>query len=471
MPTRVKEFTQRDWKQPGVDLYRDTGDFYELSGLRPDFARRRLMRGPGWSSHITHTGLTNIRAMLHDEANDRRYIIGTNSSNYLAQGYYNAAWTFTGPTQLTTATATTGGRTTQNVVYFGGTLWVIASNGDVLTGSLTSLSTTFYSATNAVIIVPVAGRMFMLDENGDIFRQNDAGTAFESHFAPVEEYSPLYAAPFRGSLIVVGKLNDGRIKIYRLHLPQASDMYEVGEIPPESPNAPGGCSFAVYDDHLYLTPGPHPIPNGTNATDVYRFNGSQIEKVARIEDTALSPAVSGFLVWRGELVFYELLSTTTPDFRMLHGQQFVSFAPGTSISLSGITPMAEVVGGEMIVTGVDNTTQGLHRAGIADFQDGYLVTSRYDFGSPHKQKRLEAITVDLDGKATNFNIIIKYRTDDTTSWTTATTATNTRRAHIGSLGVSFYTLQVRVDLDDNSGNDYDIRINALTITYTEPEYR
>ena len=87
-------------------------------------------------------------------------------------------------------------------------------------------------------------------------------------------------------------------------------------------------------------------------------------------------------------------------------------------------------------------------------------------GRPGRQKRLERITVLLSGAASNFKPTIKYRVDDTTSWTTATTGNNSRRVSVGGLGVDFYTLQVQVLLDDDTGNDEDIRIEAISVLYS-----
>ena len=58
--------------------------------------------------------------------------------------------------------------------------------------------------------------------------------------------------------------------------------------------------------------------------------------------------------------------------------------------------------------------------------------------------------------------------DDETNWTLATTGNNTRRVSIDNLGVGFYTLQIRVDLDDDTqAQDQDTRILALSAIYSE----
>jgi hypothetical protein len=107
--------------------------------------------------------------------------------------------------------------------------------------------------------------------------------------------------------------------------------------------------------------------------------------------------------------------------------------------------------------------------------DGFLITSAYDMGLPARSKRLNHITVhttinsDAD---TDVKILVKYRTDDDVhtadddNWTTAVTANNTPRAVTAELGVEFYLLQVRVDVDDDSGNNRDRYIQAITIDYS-----
>ena len=37
---------------------------------------------------------------------------------------------------------------------------------------------------------------------------------------------------------------------------------------------------------------------------------------------------------------------------------------------------------------------------------------------------------------------------------------------VSALGIDFHVLQLRIDIDDDSGNDADYRINAVSIIYT-----
>ena len=54
-------------------------------------------------------------------------------------------------------------------------------------------------------------------------------------------------------------------------------------------------------------------------------------------------------------------------------------------------------------------------------------------------------------------------------WTDAGTDSNTLRASVNDLTDSFYTVQLRITLDDDTGNDEDIRIDAISVIYTIEE--
>ena len=73
----------------------------------------------------------------------------------------------------------------------------------------------------------------------------------------------------------------------------------------------------------------------------------------------------------------------------------------------------------------------------------------------------------LDGAASSFQIKLYYRTEDTAAWTQAgSTADNTQRAAAENLAVEFYQLQVKVELDDDTGNNEDIAIEKIAVTYS-----
>lgn len=482
MAVTVKEWTQREWTRSRVDLYNRPGDFYNLSGLSPDPTRHTLKRSPAWSSHLTHSGLTAVKAMFYDENNDRYVLLGTNAASHLASTYFSSAWSHVASTyELSAATSGPGGLSCRNVAYFGGHLYIIGANGHVYRGaSYTSSLSDFYTSTDAVALAVLGGRIYLAHTYGKISRLNDAGDAFETHYDSITNFYPLFMTAFRGYLLIVAKQYNGTVHLYRL--PQSAYesnpafLHQIAVVPSASANYPTyGSLFALHDDKLYFSPGRYTNPDGTKVIDIHAFNGSQVERVAQVPDSVASPGAAGLIHWRGELLLYAPSGSGTQNYKMLVGNpsagaqagQFVDAIPGT-INVTGLSAIAANLGGELITVGLDGSSNhGIHHAGGAALQDGYVQTSWLDMGSPGTLKRLERITALLDGKASDFKILLKYRTDDNTDWTTATTGNNTRRAHIANLGIEFYQLQLRVDLDDDTGNDEDIRITALSVTYKE----
>lgn len=474
MAVTVKEWVQREWTRSRVDLHDRQGDFYNLSGLSPDTTRRTLRRSPAWSSHLTHSGLTAVKAMFYDENNDRYVLLGTNAASHLASTYFSSAWSHVGSTyELSTATSGPGGLSQRNAVYFGGYLYAIAANGHVYRGaSYTSGLSDFYNSTDAVCLAVLGGRIYLAHTYGKISRLNDAGSAFETHYDSIANFYPLFMTAFRGYLLIVGKQYDGTLHLYRLPQSAAESnpafLHEIARVPAASANYPTyGCLFALHDDKLFFSPGRYANPDGTKVIDIYSFNGSQVKRIAQIPDSVASPGAAGLIHWRGELLFYAPAGTGTQNYKMLISDQFVDAIPGT-INVTGLSAIATNLGGELVTVGLDGSSNhGIHHAGGAALQDGHLITSRLDMDHPGLQKRLYSITVLLDGNATDFKIVLKYRVNDDTSWTTATTANDTRRAIASDIDTHFYTLQVRIELDDDTGaGDQDIRILSTSVVYT-----
>lgn len=476
MPVTVKEWVQREWTQSQVDLYDDKGDFYNLSGLSPHITRRTLKRSPAWSSHLTHPGLTAVRGMFYDENNDRVVLLGTNAASHLASVYFNSSWTVSSVYELTTATSNvasgTSARSMRNVAFFGGYLYVIGADSHVYRGaSYTSALSDFYSTPDAVCLAVLGGRIYLAHTYGKISRHAN-WSAFETHFDSIANFYPLFMTGFRGYLLIVGKQDDGSIHLYSL--PQTpnglspSSLREIAALPSSSANYPSyGSLFAVHEDKLYFSPGRYTNPDGTKIIDIYRFDGSRIQRIARVPDSVTSPGAAGLMHWRGELLFYAPSGSGTQNYKMLVGDQFVDAIPGT-INVTGLSAIAATLGGELVTVGLDGSSnEGIHHAGESALQDGHLVTARLDMDHPGLQKRLDRIVVLLDGAATDFKVVIKYRIDDATSWTTATTGNNTRRAVASDIATHFYTLQLRIELDDDTGvGDQDIRILAVSALYS-----
>jgi hypothetical protein len=474
MAVTVKEWTQREWTQSQVDLYDDKGDFNNLSGLSPNVTRRALKRSPAWSSHLTHSGLTAIKAMFYDEANARYVLIGTNAASHLASTYFSSAWSHIASTyELSAATSGPGDRSCRNALYSGGYVYVIGADKHVYRGaSYTSALSDFYSTADAVALAVLGGRVYMAATYGKIWRLNDANDAFETHYDSIANFYPLFMTAFRGYLLIVGKQYDGAVHLYRLSQSASESnpafLHEITRVPHASADYPAyGSLFALHDDKLFFSPGRYTNPDATKVIDIYSFNGSQVEHVAQVPDSVASPGAAGLIHWRGELLFYAPSGTGTQNYKMLVGNQFVDAIPGT-INVTGLSAIAANLGGELVTVGLDGSSNhGIHHAGGAALQDGHLVTARLDMDHPGLQKLLNHIVVLLDGTASDFKIVIKYRVNDNTSWTTATTGNNTYRAIASDIAAHFYTLQLRIELDDDTvAGDQDIRILSTSVVYT-----
>ena len=474
MPIRLREWVQREWTNAGAASYRASGDFQDLDSLLPTPNRLELKRAPTWSGHaVFPTGFDTCKAAFYDHANQRVVFIGQNGSSQLASAYADvtSSWSMTGPHTLVASTLSPGGLDHLNARYWGGDLYVIASDSTVYRGSsYTSTLSAFYSAADAKALCPFADRMLLATTGGDIVRLNDADSAFESCFAPVGDLDIRFMAPFRGYLLVVTRDPSGDLLIHKLP-PDASSptLTTLATVPAATDDQTlaglqGATLFALHDDKLYLTPGRDTLLDGSKGLNVYGFNGSQVSLVAQQSLSTASPIHFGLIPWRDHLLLYDI-STTAQSFKALVGSHFTDCLPDQSRTI----PTHSILynpGGELFFPATSGVNEGLHYLSASSLSDGFLVTPRLDMGSPARQKRLEQITVLLDGAASDFKVPIKYRTDDNTSWTTAATANNTRRATATAIAQPFYTLQLRIDLDDDTGANQDIRIEAISVLYS-----
>jgi hypothetical protein len=184
------------------------------------------------------------------------------------------------------------------------------------------------------------------------------------------------------------------------------------------------------------------------------------------------------LTWRGKLLAVQTHNGQHYVDQLI-GDQFVRMLDIPSGYSNYTYPKVWNLGEELVCTIAnpdDADAPGvIHIGAGTDLVDGWLITSAYDMGMPARKKRLNHITVhtDVDAAAdTDFDVIIKYRTDDychdgdDDNWTTAVTSTATPRAATAELGVEFYILQVRVDIDDDCSPNVDRKIEAITIDYS-----
>jgi hypothetical protein len=478
MTIHVREWVQDEWVTGNVGRYAQRGDFGDLRGLAPSHNRHRLERAPKWADHLEHSGLVDVRGMFYDEINDRYVLVGTKSANSrLASGYFNAAWSFAGPYELVTTIDDLGGVSMQNLRYWDDALWAIGDDQNVYRGTnyLTTLSS-FDAGGDAQILVPCGGRMYMITNTGAIERQDDAGTAFEAYLAPVVDYTPIFATPYKGYLLVVGMHYDGRLSIYRVSLPIATYLQEIATIlTPQVNVLDAGCQFIVHEDVLYFTPGPiDGVPgSGEHTVELWQFDGTRLSKVCEFVETAeVSDGTAGLLTWHDKLIYY-VMHDDDVRFRVYAGGTFTRYVPSSGIvdtTELSINSIAASLNDAIIVTSNDlQDNEGIQYAiGQQRYSDVWFDTCWLDFGHPGKLKRLESINVLVDGSDEDFNVVIKYHTDDegSSTWHTAYNAGGTAICQVTNLGVEFTRLQVRVELVDGSEENLDVGIEAISVIYT-----
>lgn len=479
--SRFTNWTQREWKRANVELYQQQGDFYTTYNLLIA-ADGLLKRGPAWSSMVSYaSGIQNIEGGFWDDANNRFVLVGEDDGatpSKIAVCYHNSIWGAGTVHETVTATAGLGGKSMQNVQYWGGDLWLIGSDKHVYRGSdyTTGTLTDFDSDGDAEILFPVGDRMYLVRSDGEVERLNAADSAFEQHYHPIASLDIVYATAFRGYILLAARGDDGTLFLYRLPdrgTETPITLHETARINGTGNYPANGCLFALYNDQLYFSPGRTYTLEGATARywiDIYTFTGSHIEPVTRLLNHPYFNETTGLIPYQDRLIYYALNKVgTTPQLKILHGDALLDLAPPTPNDSGGYIWLGTLNGQLVLSMLTDAAAEGTFHAGAGTLGDGYIITSKLDFGSPGRQKRLEQLTVILDSATTDFKTVIKYRTDDSTDWTTATTSNGTRIARATALGVSFYTLQLRIDLDDDSGLNCDHRIAAINALVTEPQ--
>jgi len=479
MKPTIKTWTQRRFERANVDLAlpsggKDAHTVADLYCLAPDPNTGILRRGPGWTlAQAFPSGFKLPAGAFYDQANQRFCFIGENASGDCVLIYTTSFTSWSGPHTLVSGKAL-GGLSGRNVAYWGGYLWIITDDGYLYRGtSYTSALSSFYSGGDAQLLAPMNDRMFAATSNGTVLRLTST-PGMGAYHDPVGDLNPVFLAAFHQYMTVVSQGDDDAIHIFRLPDYSAHGLHQLGTLPTPTYGGDEGCPFALYDDRIWLLTARQRQTASQYGIDAYAFNGSRIERAAYLDGqpAATDPDASGLLVWNNRLVYYRLdvSANNGHTFKVLAGDTFVDYAPLSGYGGAGLlTPVAWALGDYLVVTSAGGGDGQLHYANRSSLQDGYVVTSRLDMGYPGRKKRLEQITAILDGAAADFKTVVKYRVDDVGGWTTATTADNSRIARVAGLGVEFYLLQLRVELDDDTGNEEDIGLECVAVTYSAAE--
>ena len=94
MPIKAREWTQREWTRPNVGIFREKGDFDNLTGWYPDLRRQKLHRAPDWDDHVTWPAdFGNVEGAFYDQANQFYVFVGEKlSTDTLAVVWYDQDW-------------------------------------------------------------------------------------------------------------------------------------------------------------------------------------------------------------------------------------------------------------------------------------------------------------------------------------------------------------------------------------------
>jgi len=483
-----KEFIQRDWLRPGMNVYRNPGDLYSLTALLPD-EHGLLKRMDAWSSPVDlGTGIVKVRGGFWDDANNRYVVIGQDKAtpaDKLVCTYFSSAWVLKGTVyDLSAATTGLGGKDQLNVSYWGGDLYVIGADSKVYRGSdYTAGLAAFYATADAWILFPAGDRMYMVTTSGLVYTLNAADNAFALHYDPIAALDIQYATAFRGYLLLFARGDDGTMSIYRLpdaatETPKA--MQELAHVPGSGDLPDYGLLFTNHQDKIYFSPGRQPRFDSNRDIPIYSFNGSQITRAAVITATAVSASEAvGLTSWQDQLLFYALDTGGDQVLKIMVGDGFADLPTISPAVTASYVPWLGVMGtSEIVMSGNDASSGegvyhigGTHEMGNTDLADGTLVTAWMDMGFPGKEKYLNSITVLLTAANANVEPEVYYRVNGATDWTTATTTANVTRANAENLKTSFFTLQVRVIIDDNNttASKQDIRIDTMSVRYSIAE--
>lgn len=470
MQIKIQEFTMRHWQQPKIEYYRDRGDFYDGQQLIPSLNGRQMRRTPGWSAYTAITGADDVEAAFYDQANDQIVFlcIVSGTPDKLHAFYNDGAWhnndiTAGGITGL-------GGLDNQNVLWHHGYLYLIGDDQDVYRSTnYTSSLSSLYTGSDARILCIHNERVYMITDDGDIYQLNDANTAFEVLLAPVGTLDIRFATSFKGYLLLVNRGQDGSLWMFRFT--DNLNLVTVGHIQHVTGDlSDGGCPFLVYQDELWFTGGQIIQPDASLSMNLYTFNGSQIKQVAYVDNTPATTDYIGLVEWQGYLIIYTNAkdgASSRQIFQMLVGDCVVEVADDAH-GATNVEPLVFSLDDALIMLGDSaGVSVGWYQIdGSQDLEDAELWTSWMDFGAPAREKMLNRIVVMLNSRASSFLVPVYYRVNDNTSWTLATTGDNTKRVEADNIKVPFYTLQLKILLDDDTGSDEDIRIEAVSILYS-----
>lgn len=464
MAIRIKEWVQREWNRPGREFFHTKGDFSSITGFMPTPNRNTLQRAPSWYGFLPYpAGFNRAAGGFYNDTNNAFVLIGQRvSDDHLASGYIIFPGTY-GPFELLPQAISLGGAHKQNIHWWNRTLYLIANDNNVYTGTdYTANLAQFYSGGDAKILLPVGDQMFLFTTSGNVLKLNSAADAFETFYDAITHLDIIYALAYHGYIMLFTRGSTGAHYIHRLS-PHNATLNQLTAMPYATGQyTTYNSMFTLHDDKVYFYPGDYTAADWvTKMVDIYSFNGSSIEHVDRIGPITTGPNAMGLVEWRGNLLFYHL-ADGQQEFDILVGDSFTHFAPNTATLLTGSD--AYSAADELGMPVQYLTYEGLTY--LVGSGDSTLLTSRLDFDHPGVKKNIIHLVAVTSQCAENFNVTIEYRIDGAEEWTIAITTSDTQLIRSPQLDLECYNIQLRITFNDQAGAALDIQLEAISIVYS-----
>ena len=480
-PMRIQHWQQDHFRSPNQYLQKEKGDFYSLDAFIPARDGQRLERMPTWTGHIDFaSNFVEPKGAFYDPDNplDNYFVfVGTSEATSpqdtlgvmtISQSALTASGLSSVGDASTTDWLALSGLHKQNLLWYNTDFWVIPSSDECfkVAGYTGGSRTKVYNG-DAVAILPARDTLYLVTDDDDIYRWDPDASAFELYYETWMDLDIQHVIPYRNDLLIFSKPTDGALTIHQLPDRPPADLRQLIRVPTESaqfvaPSANGtfGTPWVIHDDRIYFSPGIYwTDSNDAEVLPIWRFDGNSVELVENVEPPIV-PNAWGLVQWRGRLLLY-LVGSSAQYLYAYHGGRFVQVLDSafTCAAWSDVYSLA----GQLWMPYEDAGTQGWTH--LEDFEDSVFISSWLDMGRPGVQKHLLSVAAVVSDAVEDFNVKLEYRTESG-SWTTAANTDDARHIIGEDLGVDFYLLQLRVTLDDDTGDNEDIALESLGATYS-----
>ena len=468
---RVQHWQQDQFITPNRYYHHSAGDFWSLDALLPARDNQSLKRMPSWTGHIDYVSNFDYPfGAYYEVLNNKFYFIGTDTANSdIGQMVIeHADLSTSGVHQLSSTPSEIGGRHKLNVAAALNSFWLVGSDRDVYRTATTpgGYTAAAYTGGDAHALLTVRDTIFMLTQTDDLYRYDNDASAFASYLDnPVINVE--YMMHYRENIVLFCRQPDGALYVYLVDDRPPADLRQLayietatGRYVPDDVAASWATPWAIQEDKLFFSPGVYwSSSSDCEVIPIWLFDGNSVELVDKV-DAPVVPTAWGLVQWRGRLILY-FLSASAQYIYLYHGGRFVQVLDGalTCPDDADLYPMA----GELWLPTTESATDGWTR--LEDYEDGVFISSWIDMGRPTVQKHLLNLSAVVSDAVADFYTKIEYRTESG-SWTQAANTANARHIVATDLGVDFYLLQIRVTLDDNTGNDEEIELESIAATYS-----